>query len=121
MRIDKFLWAVRLYKTRRLASEACNTNQVKLNDGIAKQSRTVACGVQVTVKCAPIWRSYMVLDIPKSRIGAKLLPEYIEEITSEEDLNKLELVHLANRHSRLEGRKGRPTKKDRRNLDGWKG
>lgn len=119
MRIDKFLWAVRLYKTRRQAADACGATQVLLNDNPVKSGKEVSPGHVVAVRRPPIWRTYKVLDTPKSRVGAKLLPDYIIETTTEEDLKQLEMVQLTNRQNRLEGRKGRPTKKDRRDLDGY--
>lgn len=120
MRVDKFLWAVRLFKTRRLAAEACATNKVLVNEEPCKPGKEVKTGTLISIRKPPIWRSYKVTDFPKSRVGAKLVPDYILETTSKEDLELLESVQLANKKNRIEGRKGRPTKKDRRDLDRFK-
>jgi ribosome-associated heat shock protein Hsp15 len=117
MRIDKFIWTVRLYKTRSLASKSCDGEKVKLNDTFAKPTKTVAVNDIIAIKTIPIWRTFKVLDFPKSRIGAKLVELYIIEITPEADLQQLEQIQEVNRQNNLLGIKGRPTKKDRRNLD----
>lgn len=88
-----------------------------VNGDAAKQSKVISCEMEVQVRTPPIWRKYRVIDIPESRVGARLVANYLEEHTSEEDLKQLQLVQLANRQHRIEGRLGRPTKKDRRDLD----
>jgi ribosome-associated heat shock protein Hsp15 len=117
MRIDKLIWALRLYKTRSLAAKACAKEQVKLNGSLVKSAKLTQSGDEISVKTIPIWRSFKVLDIPKSRIGAKLLPVYLIETTDQDDLTQLEKVQQVNRQNKLLGIKGRPTKKVRRNLD----
>lgn len=117
MRIDKFIWAVRLFKTRTLASKACDGDKVKFNGVFIKPSKMVALGNEVAIKAIPIWRTYKVLDIPKSRVGAKLVTQYIIETTSEADLAQLELIQQQNHQNKVMGIKGRPTKKVRRDLD----
>jgi ribosome-associated heat shock protein Hsp15 len=117
MRIDKLIWALRLYKTRSLASKACASEQVKLNSSFVKSAKLAQPGDEIAVKTIPIWRSFKVLDIPKSRVGAKLLPVYMIETTAQSDLAQLEQVQQVNRQNKLLGIKGRPTKKVRRNLD----
>lgn len=117
MRIDKLLWALRLYKTRNLASKACANEQVKLNDNLVKSAKLAQPGDEISVKTIPIWRSFKVLDIPKSRVGVKLLPVYMIETTDQADLAQLEQVQQVNRTNKMLGIKGRPTKKVRRNLD----
>lgn len=117
MRLDKFTWAVRFFKTRSLASKACSGDKVKLDHLFCKPAKEVAVGATISIKHNPIWRTYEVLDLPKSRVGAKLLEQYIREITPEEDLALLEQTQLINRQNKWLGIKGRPTKKDRRNLD----
>ncbi len=120
MRIDKFIWAVRLSKTRSLASKECLANKVLLNDNFVKPSKEIKAGDQFSIRVNPIWKSYKVLGFPKSRVGAKLVPDFIIETTSEEDLESLKLAQEINRQMRHEGFKGRPTKRDRRKLDGYK-
>ena len=120
MRIDKFIWAIRLYKTRSIAGKECASEKVKLNGEFAKGSKIVKVGDEVSIKVNPIWRSYKVLGIPKSRVAAKLLPELIVETTSDIDLEMLQHIQEMNRKNRFEGLRGRPTNKDRRSLDGFK-
>lgn len=120
MRIDKFLWVVRLSKTRSQASKLCDSDKVKLNGEIVKASKTVKPKDQINLRDLPIWRSYKVLDFPKSRVGAKLVPDYLEETTSKEDIAQWKQVQETNRQNRIDGFRGRPTKKDRRKLDGFK-
>ena len=119
MRIDKYIWAVRIYKTRSIASKECHADNVKLKGVFVKASKEVALNDIIEVKVNPIWKKYMVIDLPKSRVGAKLTSLYIKDIT-EDSLNK-ELEHFleVQRQMRLQGFKGRPTKRDRRKLDGF--
>ncbi|MGE0560578.1 MAG: RNA-binding S4 domain-containing protein [Flavobacteriales bacterium] len=117
MRIDKFIWAVRLFKTRTLAAKACDSEKVKLNDSFVKPSKVVVPGNEIAIKVNPIWRTFKVLELPKSRVGAKLVPLSIVETTSEADLAQLAQIQLQNQQNKLLGIKGRPTKKDRRKLD----
>ena len=120
MRIDKYLWCIRLFKTRSLASAACNEERVKLNGNFIKASKEISIGDEVEVKSPPVWRSYKVLCIPKSRVGAKLLPDLMAETTDEEALKELEMIRILNSENRSVGIFGRPTKKHRRNLDKFK-
>src|SRR5690606_29583562 len=120
MRLDKFIWAVRLFKTRSLASKACAAEKVKVNGEFAKPGKTVSAGQEVSVKANPVWRSYRVIDLPKSRVGAALVEQFIREITTKEDLVQLEQTQLINRQNNQLGIKGRPTKKDRRDMDQFK-
>ncbi len=117
MRLDKFTWATRLFKTRSLASKASLAEKVKLNAAFSKPSKAVAIGDTLAVKDIPIWRTYKIIDLPKSRVGAKLVSNYLVETTPEEDLLQLEQIREANRQNRFSGIKGRPTKKVRRNFD----
>jgi len=119
MRVDKYLWAIRVFKTRSLASKACAAGHVVFEDAPTKASRILKEGAELKVKKLPIWRSYKVLALPKSRIGAKLVPEYVVEITSDEELERYEMHLVAQKASRLRGT-GRPTKKERRDLDQFK-
>ncbi len=117
MRIDKFLWCVRLFKTRSLAAENCSKEKVYINGSLTKSSRIIAVGDSFAVKNLPIWKTYKVIGIPKTRVGAKSLFEFIIETTPKEELDKLKMVQEMNKLNHSLGIKGRPTKKDRRNLD----
>ncbi len=116
VRIDKFLWAVRLFKTRSIAAEACKKGKIQINEQQVKSSRMVKVGDVIFIKNAPIYRQYEILDISERRMGAKLTPDFIKEITPESDLEMLEVTRLANSMNRARGA-GRPTKKERRDLD----
>lgn len=116
MRIDKFLWCVRLFKTRSLATDAIKREQVKLADRLVKASAEVKPGDVIALREPPVWRSWEVLRIPSARVGAKLVPSLIAERTSFDDLEKLELTRLAKAQHRMPG-EGRPTKRDRRDMD----
>lgn len=117
MRIDKFIWSTRLFKTRSQATLACTNQHVKLNNEFIKPAKLVSPGQIISIKVNPIWRSYKILDFPKSRVGPKLVEEFIKEITSPEDLLKLQNVIDINTENKKYGIKGRPTKKNRRDLD----
>ena len=115
-RIDKWLWAARVYKTRSLASEACKNGRSAINGALAKPSRTVKVGDQVGVKKSPITYTFRVLQAIEKRVGAKLLPEVFENITPPEQYELLEMNRISGFIDRARGT-GRPTKKDRRALD----
>ena len=118
MRIDKYIWCVRLQKPRSRAIKFIEAGNVKINgEETKKASREIRIDQTFSIRVKPIWRTWKVLEIPKSRVGAKLVPDLIREITSEEDLAILEEVQRQNRENRLKGMLGRPTKKNRRNLD----
>lgn len=125
MRIDKFLWSVRIFKTRTVASEACKSGRVTMSGQFVKSSRDVKEGDIIEVKKNPIWRKYKVKKLLKSRVGAKLVEEHVEDLTPKEELEKLEMIRKSGILSRPRGY-GRPTKKDRRDIekllnedDGW--
>ena len=115
-RIDKWLWAARIYKTRTLASDACKNGRITINGALAKPSRTVKVGDQVGVKKSPITYSFRVLQTIEKRVGAKLLPEVFENATPPEQYELLEMNRISGFVDRARGT-GRPTKKDRRALD----
>lgn len=117
-RIDKWLWAVRVYKTRSLATEACKKGHVSLNDLPAKASREIRIGDVLKVRKTPITRSFKVLALTEKRMGAKLVPEFLKDITPAEELELLEVQKHMRWNTRDKGT-GRPTKKDRRDLDGF--
>lgn len=115
-RIDKWLWAARIYKTRTLASDACKNGRITINGALAKPSRTVKVGDKVEVKKSPITYSFRVLQTIEKRVGAKLLPEVFENVTPPEQYELLEINRISGFVDRARGT-GRPTKKDRRALD----
>ncbi|MEQ9186831.1 MAG: S4 domain-containing protein [Cryomorphaceae bacterium] len=120
MRVDKYLWCVRLFKTRSLATKACASEKVRLNEEIIKPSKELKRGDIILLKEPPIWRTFKVLDIPKTRVGAKLVADLMLETTSEGDLIELQTVRRMNAESRSFGIVGRPTKRHRRDLDDFK-
>lgn len=122
MRIDKYLWCVRLFKTRSQAAKKISNGGVQLNNEVIKKSaKEIAVGDVIKVRNNPIWKSFEILDIPKSRVGAKLVPDLILETTSDEDLELLRSVQKQNQQRHQMGLIGRPTKKDRRNLNDFLG
>ena len=116
IRIDKYVWAVRLYKTRSLGAEAVKTGQVLLNDNPVKPAQVVNPGDILKVKRNPIWRKFKVKQLLKNRVGPKLVDQYIDDITDPEELEKLEMMKLMPGYDRQKG-SGRPTKKERRDID----
>lgn len=123
VRIDKFMWAVRLFKTRSLAAEACKKGRVTVDDQPVKSSRQIRRGDEFSIKVPPAVKTYKVLDLSEKRMGAKLVPDYLEEITPKEELDLLDKARMVRKMDRPKGT-GRPTKKERRDLDqldnhGW--
>lgn len=116
MRVDKFLWCVRYYKTRNMVTEACKKNHITVNNQVAKASKEVFPGDKVTFRRDQITYIITVLDIPANRIGAKLVDIYRKDETPAESFAHLELLKLSKEHYRKTGT-GRPTKKDRRDLE----
>lgn len=117
MRIDKFLWCVRLFKTRSLASKNVDTHKVKINGITSKSSKNIIIGDEIAIKKLPIWRLYKVIGIPKSRVNAKTTHNFITETTVPSQLKELEMFYAHEQKNQQSGFKGRPTKKDRRNID----
>lgn len=115
-RIDKWLWAARIYKTRTIATDACKNSRITINGAFAKPSRTVKVGDEVSVRKPPITYTYRVLSPIEKRVGAKLIPEILENITPPEQYEVLEMSRISGFVDRARGT-GRPTKKDRRALD----
>ncbi|WP_282629359.1 RNA-binding S4 domain-containing protein [Empedobacter sedimenti] len=118
MRLDKFLWSVRYYKTRSLATDACKKNRIKVNGAVAKASREIIASDTLEVKKDQINLSFKVIQVPKNRIGAKLLTLHIVDTTPKEEYEVLELRKLSQDYYREKG-EGRPTKKDRRDLEDY--
>lgn len=118
MRVDKYLWCVRYFKTRSIATNACKKGQVKINDVAVKPSREVFPSDTIQVRKNQINYVIEVLDHPPSRVGAKLVGLYCVDKTPAENLEKLDLLKYSQDYYRKKGT-GRPTKKDRRDLDNF--
>lgn len=118
MRIDKYLWTVRYYKTRNMASEAIKKGHVSVNGQIAKASREVFPTDKISVRKDQINYQLTVLDIPANRVGPKLVDIYRKDETPSEAFAHLEMLKLSKEHYRAKGT-GRPTKKDRRDIEGY--
>jgi ribosome-associated heat shock protein Hsp15 len=118
MRIDKFLWCVRLFKTRSLATEQVRLGKVLIKGEQLKPSKELRLGEKIEIKRGPIVFEYQVLDFPKARLGAKMVELFVKEITSEEEKKKWLLLQEQLKLTRERGT-GRPTKKDRREMDAF--
>lgn len=116
MRIDKFLWFVRYFKTRSIATDEVKKSRVRINDEVAKPAKEVLIGDIVQVRKNQIIYTFEVLQMPKSRMGAKLVSLYIKDKTDKEQKEQLELRKSSQNYYRAKG-EGRPTKRDRRDLD----
>lgn len=116
VRIDKWLWAVRIFKTRSIAADACKLGRVSINNSKVKPSRIIRIGEVIQIRKPPITYSFKVLQLSENRMGAKLVPLFMENVTSKEQLDLLQLQRLNGFIDRAKGT-GRPTKKDRRELD----
>ena len=115
-RIDKWLWAVRLYKTRSMATDACKKGQITMNGLPMKPSKSIKEGDSINVRKPPVTYTFKVLQAIENRVGAKLVPEMLENLTPKEQYDILEMNRISGFVNRARGT-GRPTKKDRRELD----
>lgn len=115
-RIDKWMWATRIFKTRTIAAKACKKGRICINGAQAKPSRMVKPGDVIQVKKPPITYSFKVLQAIEKRVGAKLVPEMMENVTTPDQYELLEMSKISGFVGRAKGT-GRPTKKDRRDLD----
>ena len=118
IRIDKWLFAVRLYKTRSQASEECRKGKVTIGGMNVKPSRELKVGEIIQLRRPPITRSYKILALTENRMAAKLVPEFLVETTPASELEILEVQKKMSVYERERGT-GRPTKKERRDLDGF--
>ena len=116
VRIDKWLWAVRLFKTRTLAAEACKKGRVFMQNVAVKPSRNVKVGDVISIRRNPVLFSFKVLALSENRMNAKLVPDFMLNVTTPDQLELIELSKLAGQTGRDRGT-GRPTKKERRELD----
>ncbi len=115
-RLDKWLWAVRVFKTRTLAADACKNGRVQINGAQAKPARMVKEGDQVSVRKPPVTYTFRVKQAIEKRVGAKLLPDIVENITDPSQYELLEMSRISGFINRAKGT-GRPTKKDRRDIE----
>ena len=118
MRIDKFLWSIRFYKTRSIAAEEIKKNRVSIGISAVKSSKEVKEGDVIKIRKNQIDYKIKVIQIPKSRIGAKLVSLHIKDVTDKEQLELLKMRKLSQDYYRNRG-EGRPTKKDRRDMDDY--
>lgn len=115
-RIDKWLWAARIFKTRTIAAEACKKGRISINGAQAKPARMIKPGDTIQVRKPPVTYSFKVLQAIEKRVGAKLVPEVMENVTTPDQYELLEMNRISGFIDRARGT-GRPTKKDRRDLD----
>ena len=115
MRVDKFLWAVRVFKTRSMASQHCREGKVFVDGKALKPAREVKVGEVVHVRKGAVMFGYEVVSFPRSRVGAVLVPDHMRDVTAPEEMEKLEMIRLA-QQDRPKG-VGRPTKRDRRDWE----
>ena len=118
MRIDKYLWCIRIFKTRSIATSACKKGQVKIDNKSIKPSKEVFGDELILVRKNQINYQIKVLDLPESRVGAKLVDLYRKDVTPKEEFEKTELLKFSKDYYRRKGA-GRPTKKDRRDIDNY--
>ena len=119
MRVDKYLWSVRYFKTRSIATQACKKGAVRVNDATVKPSRDVYPGDNVTIRKDQVNYTLRVIEMPKIRVGPKLVDLYRVYTTSKEAFQHKELLKYSKEYYRKRGM-GRPTKKDRRDIEDYK-
>ena len=119
-RIDKWLWAARIYKTRSVAADACKNGRVTVGGANAKPSRMIKVGDTVSVRKSPVTYSFKVLQAIEQRVGAKLVPQVYENVTPADQYELLEMTRISGFVDRARGT-GRSTKKERRSLDAFIG
>lgn len=119
MRIDKFLWCVRIYKTRTLATDACKSGKIVLNGDALKPSYECRLNNEIVIKKGAMRHSFRILGFPSSRVAAKLVKDFILDITSEEDKKRNELLMEAKKENAFH-EYGKPSKKDRRDISKFK-
>ena len=118
MRIDKYLWCIRLFKTRSLATNACKKGHIKIDGTNLKPSKDIFGNEEITIRKNQINYKIKVLDIPANRVGAKLVDLYRKDLTPKEEFEKTELLKYSKDYYRKKGT-GRPTKKDRRDIEDY--
>lgn len=115
VRIDKWLWAMRVFKTRTIATDACKKGRVSMGGNPVKPSRTIKVGDTIDVRKPPITYTFRVLKLTENRLGAKLVPEYLENLTPQSQYDLLEMTRISGFVDRRKGL-GRPTKRDARDM-----
>jgi len=118
MRIDKFLWSIRFYKTRSVSADEIKKNRVSIGTSVVKSSKEVKEGDVIKIRKNQIEYKIKVIQIPKSRIGAKLVPLHIKDVTDKDQYEQLMMRKMSQEYYRNRG-EGRPTKKDRRDMDDY--
>ncbi|PHN99745.1 RNA-binding protein [Rhodobacteraceae bacterium 4F10] len=118
MRIDKYLWCIRLFKTRSIATDACKKGHIKIEGTNLKPSKEIFGNEEITIRKNQINYKIKVIDIPPNRVGAKLVDLYRKDLTPKEEFEKTELLKYSKDYYRKKGT-GRPTKKDRRDIDDY--
>ena len=118
-RIDKWMWATRIFKTRTISTDACKKGRVMVGDTTVKPSRTIKPGDVIKVRKPPVTYSFIVKALTENRLGAKLVPDYLENITPQSELDLLEVVKISGFIDRRKGL-GRPTKREGRELSRFK-
>ena len=118
MRIDKYLWSTRYFKTRNQATEACKKGHIKVNEAVVKPSRDVFPGDKLIVRKNQVNYELLILDLPSSRVGAKLVDIYRKDTTPKDAFEHADLLKYSKDYYRKKGT-GRPTKKDRRDIDDY--
>jgi ribosome-associated heat shock protein Hsp15 len=116
LRIDKWLWEVRLFKSRSLATDACKAGKVKMDGSNVKASKEIKEGDVIVVSLNPLFKTVRVKQFPKSRVSAKLVPDFMEDLTLQSEYDRVKLIGETNSEYRDRGI-GRPTKKQRRVID----
>jgi ribosome-associated heat shock protein Hsp15 len=116
LRIDKWLWEVRLFKSRSLATDACKAGKVKMDGSNVKASKEIKAGDVIVVSLNPLFKTIRVKQFPRSRVNAKLVPDYMEDLTLQAEYDRVKLINDTNSEYRDRGI-GRPTKKLRRVID----
>jgi len=119
VRIDKFLWAVRIFKTRGLAANACRMGRILLNNNSVKPSRMVDVNEMLIVRKPPVTYTFRIINLTENRLPAKIVSNYIEDLTPNEEKIKIDISRAGQVEYRKKG-SGRPTKKERRIIDRWK-
>jgi ribosome-associated heat shock protein Hsp15 len=116
LRIDKWLWAVRIFKTRTMAADYCEKGKVFINDQVVKASRLLKKGETISIRKGAFTLQFLVIDLSDKRMSAKLVPDFCKEVTPAEEIERMKTFAIAARSYRFPG-EGRPTKKERRALD----
>ncbi|NVO21113.1 MAG: RNA-binding S4 domain-containing protein [Bacteroidetes bacterium] len=116
LRIDKWLWEVRLFKTRSQATDACKAGKIKIDGTNIKPAKDIKIGDIISVSLNPLFKTVKVKQFPRSRLGAKLVPDYMEDLTPQSEYDRVKLIEATNAEFRERG-SGRPTKKSRRVID----